>query len=207
MIKPYQVTGERQYLGLPLGFGFLGVSYLLTTCALLSDTFGFAQDLKWLQILTQAYAFVFLAATYYFLKKPKRKTQLLWNITYASLFFVIAFSYLIVIVPPAFILPSYQTANDTLLVTNIVFLVYISVHTIRHQIANPNPKKIWLPFAYMLLAFSQYSLLFWSLDQSFNAYIGSYVLRLASLVIFVLVTYQVFYVLHTRGISDGKAST
>ena len=29
MIKPYQATGENRYLGLPLGFGVLGLTYFI----------------------------------------------------------------------------------------------------------------------------------------------------------------------------------
>ena len=29
MFKPYRLTGEGRYLGLPLGFGFLGLSYFI----------------------------------------------------------------------------------------------------------------------------------------------------------------------------------
>ncbi|MCL5949991.1 MAG: hypothetical protein M1490_05885 [Candidatus Bathyarchaeota archaeon] len=205
MIKPYQLTGERKYLGLPFGFAFLGVSYILMGCALVFETFGFAQELSWLQILTQAYAFAFLAATYYFQKKPTKNTRLLWNITYTALFFVMVFSYLIVIVPPAFEPPSYQTTNDTLIGTNILFILYIAIHTIRNQITHPNPKKIWLPFAYMLLGFSQYSLLLWSTDASLGAYVGAYILRLISLIVFVWVTYRAFYALHKKGFLGEEA--
>jgi hypothetical protein len=205
MIKPYRVIGERQYLGLPLGFGFLGVSYVLLALSSIVETIGLAQELSWLQILTQAYAFAFLAATYYFQKKPTKNLKLLWNVTYVALFFAIVFSYLIIIVPPAFELPSYQTANDTLIVTNVLFILYISIHTIRNQIAHPNSKKIWLPFAYMLLAFSQYSVLLWSADASLGAYIGSYVFRLASLLVFVFVTYKAFFLVPKKGVLDEEA--
>jgi hypothetical protein len=34
MIKPYRLTREGRYLGLPLGFSFLGVSYFLGAIAL-----------------------------------------------------------------------------------------------------------------------------------------------------------------------------
>ena len=40
MIKPYQLTGEGRYLGLPLGFLFLGVSFTISSGTILGrDTF------------------------------------------------------------------------------------------------------------------------------------------------------------------------
>jgi hypothetical protein len=69
MIKPYRTTGEGRFLGLPLGFGFLGVSYIFMGFALYFESLVFVEDLKWFQLFTQGYAFAFLAATYYFSKK------------------------------------------------------------------------------------------------------------------------------------------
>jgi hypothetical protein len=206
MIKPYRTTREGRYLGLPLGFGLLGLSYILSGASLYFGSFLFANDTNWLQILTQSYAFVFLAATYYFSKKPTRNSRLWWNITYAVLFFAILFSYLIVVVPPMFEFPSFQTANQYLLFFNLVFLAYVSIRTLRSHVSNPNPETIWIPFAYLLLSFSQYSSLIWSIDSSFSAYIGSYVLRLASLLIFLFVTYRTFYVSAKTGVLDEKNS-
>ena len=204
MIKPYRTTGEGRYLGLPLGFGLLGISYILMGTSLYFESFLFANDIKWFQLFTQSYAFAFLAATYYFSKKPTKNTRLWWNITYAALFLAIAVSYLIVVVPPQFELPSYKTADQYLSLFNIIFLAYIFIHTLRSHVSNPNPKTIWIPFAYLLLGFSQYSLLIWSIDSSFSAYIGAYFLRLASLLIFFFVTYRTFYVSLEKGVPDEK---
>jgi len=33
MIKPFRLMGEERYLGLPLGFGFLGISYSIAALA------------------------------------------------------------------------------------------------------------------------------------------------------------------------------
>lgn len=195
MIKPYRTTGERRYLGLPLGFGFLGISYILMSTSLyFGGTFLFVSDIKWFQLFTQAYAFAFLAATYYFSKKPSKNTRLWWDITYAALVFIAVISYLIVVVPPQFGLPSYKISDQYFMLFNIVCLAYISIHTIRSHVSSPDPKTIWIPFAYLLLGFSQYSLLISSLDASFSAYIGAYFLRLASLLIFLFVTYRAFHV-------------
>ena len=152
------------------------------------------------------YAFAFLAATYYFSKKPTRNTRLLWNVTYAALVVAIVASFTIVVVPPQFELPSYEIANQYLLLSNIIFLAYISIHTIRSHVSNPAPGTIWIPFAYLLLGFSQYSMLIWSIDSSFSAYIGAYFLRLSSLLIFLFVTYRSFH-LSAEGGLDEKAPT
>jgi uncharacterized membrane protein len=211
MIKPYRTTGEGRYLGLPLGFAFLGASYVFMAFALYFGSFLFVEDLKWLQLFTQAYAFAFLAATYYFSKKPAKNTRLWWDITYAGLIFAAVVSYLAVFEPPMFRLPSYKTVDEYFRLFNILCLAYISIHTLRSHVSRPDPKTIWIPFSYLLLGFSQYSFLIWSLDSSFSAYVGAHFLRLSGLLVFLFAVYQAFY--GTReaspkeGIQDEETST
>ena len=193
MIKPYRTTGEGRYLGLPLGFGFLGVSYIFMGFALYFESFIFVEEIKWLQLFTQAYAFTFLAATYYFSKKPPKRTRLWWDITYAGLVFAAVVSYLIVFEPPAFGLPSYKTVDEYFRIFNIICLAYISIRTLYSHASRPDPKTIWIPLGYILLGFSQYSSLIWSIDSSFAAFVGAHILRLSGLLVFLLVVYQSFY--------------
>jgi hypothetical protein len=210
MIKPYRTTGEGRYLGLPLGFGFLGVSYVFMGFALFFESFPFVEEIKWLQLFTQSYAFAFLAATYYFSKKPAKNTRLWWDITYAGLVFAAVVSYLVVFEPPMFGLPSYKTADEYFRLFNIICLAYISIHTLRSHASRPDPKTIWIPLSYLLLGFSQYSFLIWSIDSSFAAYVGAHFLRLSGLVILLFVAYQAFYgtreASSREGILDEEAS-
>jgi len=185
MIKPYRTTREGRYLGLPLGFGFLGVSYILMGFALYFESFTFVDEIKWLQLFTQAYAFAFLAATYYFSKKPAKNTHLWWNITYAGLLFAAVVSYLVVFEPPTLELPSYKTVDEYFRLFNMLCLAYISIHTLRSHALKPDPKTILTILSYLLLGFGQYSSLIWSLDSSFAAYVGAHVLRLSGLLIFL----------------------
>jgi predicted transcriptional regulator len=185
MIKPYRTTGEGRYLGLPLGFGFLGISYIFMGFALYFESFIFVDEIKWLQLFTQAYAFGFLAATYYFSKKPAKNTRLWWNITYAGLLFAAVVSYLVVFEPPIFELPSYKTVDEYFRLFNMVCLTYISIHTLRSHASRPDPKALWFILSYLLLGFGQYSSLIWSLDSSFAAYVGALFLRLSGLLIFL----------------------
>jgi hypothetical protein len=211
MIKPYRTTGEGRYLGLPLGFAFLGVSYIFMGLSLYFESFLFVDDLKWLQLFTQAYAFAFLAATYYFSKKPPERTRMWWDITYAGLIFAVVVSYLVVFEPPMFGLPSYKTVDEYFRLFNIVCLAYISIHTLRSHVSQPDPKTIWIPISYLLLGFGQYSSLIWSLDSSFAAQVGAHILRIVGLLVFLFVVYQAFYgsrhAFPKEGIQDEEAPT
>ncbi len=95
MMKPYQYMGESRYIGLPLGFAFLGMSYIFMGLALYFESFLFVEELKWLQLFTQAYAFAFLVVTYYFSKKAFDHSRLRWRIAFAGLIFAAIVSYLV----------------------------------------------------------------------------------------------------------------
>lgn len=195
MIKPYRVTGENRYLGLPLGFAFLSMSYVLLASTFYFESFRFLGEVTWLQLFTQTYAYSFLAATYFFSNKPSKYSRLWWNLTYAMIALVAVISYLVIIEPLIFSLglPSYDKANQYLLVFNIVCLAYISIHTLRSHALKPDPKTIWIPLSYLLIGFGQYSLLIWAIDSSLTAYFGAQFLRLAGLLVLLFVSYQTFY--------------
>jgi hypothetical protein len=204
MLKPYNATGEERYLGLPLGFALLGTSYLIMGCVAFFGASEIDDILSYIQILSQAYAFAFLATSYYFSKKTTKHMRIWWYLAYPALFVGIFYVYLVAIVPPHFGLPSLQDSDQALLVFNILFLAYISVHTIRGQAKNPNAKRIWIPYAFLLLCFSQFCLLVWSVDQSGLSYIAAYFLRLIGLIIFVFVTYRSFHLSTKKDLLDEE---
>jgi hypothetical protein len=162
------------------------------------ESFRFVGEVKWLQLFTQTYAFSFLAVTYFFSRKPSKYSRLWWNVTYAGIALVAVISYLVVVEP--FVLnlglPSYDKANQYLVVFNIICLAYVSIHTLRSHAIKPDAKTIWIPLSYLLIGFGQYSLLIWTIDSSLTAYIGAQFLRLAGLLILLFVSYQTFYAAH-----------
>src|SRR5512147_593128 len=77
MIKPYGLTKEARFLGLPFGFGFLGASFVISAVVYSLKSSVYWTDLLWFQSFTRTFAFVFLAMTYYFSKRPPKSTRLL----------------------------------------------------------------------------------------------------------------------------------
>jgi hypothetical protein len=189
MTKPYRLTREGRYLGLPLGFSFLGISYALNAAAFSMNIY----QLAWLQLLTRTFAFIFLAATYYFSNKSSDKNRLFWDLSFSVLFIVLIFLSLVDFVIPAFALNSYLVTQVYLRIFGIACLAYISVFTLISHVEKPNPVTIWTPMGYILLGFSQYSLLFRYLDGSYYALVGSWLLRLLGLAVFLWVAYKTFY--------------
>ncbi len=192
MIKPYSLTRESRYLGLPLGFTFLGISYAIAAIAYTEPAYFFNQ-LLWLQFVARTFSFAFLATTYYFSKRPSKNSRVHWNITISILV-----AALIILLPVAIISPqaassTYSAIQAYVRVFNIICLAYISIHTMRVHIKNPDPATIWIPLGFGLFAISQYSLLFWYTDSSLAAFTGALVLRLAALFVFLSVAYRAFF--------------
>jgi len=191
MIKPYRMTGENRYLGLPLGFTLLGVSYIFMGVSLSFSDSLIIEKMKWLQLFTGVYAFVFLAVTYYFsAKMPRQKVHLLMQALISLMFLVLVFLFVTLFLPPLFALPSYKTADEYFRLFNMILAIYITFHTLRSHAVKPEPKTILAPLGYALLAFSQYSFLIWSLDSSFSAFVGAHVIRILSLLVFLFVSYK-----------------
>ena len=192
MAKPYSLTRESRYLGLPLGFGFLGVSYVVV--ALLISTPGaFDNELSWLQLLPRTFAFLFLAVTYYFSKKPSKRSPLIWNVTISFLILVLVTLFIMVLINPHLASPNYIGLSVYFRAFNLLCLFYISVYTLRRHVKNLEPKTIVIPIGFILLGMNQYSAIIWSVDRSYFAFWGALVLRLTALVIFLFVSYKVFY--------------
>jgi len=191
MTKPYRFIGERKYIGLPVGFSFLGASYVIGVIGFLEPA-GFVDVLRWVQLFTQSYAFAFLAVTYYFSKREK-ETVLSFVIAFVAILTAVAVSLAVILVAPMYDLPHFRTVDDYMRIFNMVCISYIAIHTLKSHASNPDAKTIWIPLSYLLFDFGQYSLLIWSLDASFSAFIGAHFLRVAALVVFLFVAYQTFY--------------
>jgi hypothetical protein len=181
-------------LGLPLGFGFLGISYALSAFAHSYPTFS-VNPLTWFQLLSRPFAFAFLAFTYYFSKKPSRNTRLIWDITLSVLIVALTSLFVLFFVAPSFALDNYRILSIYIRVFDLVCLLYITIHTLRSHLQAQDSKTILTPFGYMLLGISQYSLLIWSVgnvNDKFPFY-GGLALRWLGLVLFLLIAYRTFY--------------
>ncbi len=191
MAKPYIMTRESRYLGLPVGFALLGASYVLMGVFLFLGETQMGIRAQWLQLFTAAYAFTFLGMTYHFSGKSLyRRRGVLPLLLISFLLLLITVSFIIVLLPPVLSLPSYKTADEYFRIFNMTWALYLTVHTLRSHAKEPSPKTILAPLGYALFAFSQYSFLIWSLDTSFSAFVGAHIIRFASLGVFLFVSYK-----------------
>jgi hypothetical protein len=192
MIKPYRLTRESRYLGLPLGFSFLGVSYVLGAIILTQIVSSYVK-LAWIPLLARTFAFSFIAFTYYFSKKPSKNTRLLWNITLSFLIIFLIASVAAVLIFQQLAAISYMPAQQYFRIFDMICLIFTSFYILRKHIRNPDPTTIWIPFGFILLGISQYSFLIWAIDESNFAFTGGLLIRLAGLLVFLLVSYRTFY--------------
>lgn len=191
MIKPYRMTGESRYLGLPLGFAFLGISYIFMGVSLFVEDPLVVDRVKWLQLFMGAYGFVFLAVTYYFsARTPQRESRIFMQAIVSLAFLILVLLFIILFLPPAFAMPSYKEADEYFRLLSMILAIYVTLTVLRSHALRPEPKTILAPLGYALLAFSQYSFLIWSLDSSFSAFAGAHIIRIASLLVFLFVSYK-----------------
>jgi hypothetical protein len=184
MVKPYRLTREGRYLGLPLGFGFLGIGSVISAIATIMGYF--ASQLAWLQLLPRTFAFLFLAVTYYFSKEPSRKSPLMWDLSISLLIFVLVTSVIAGIINPQFASEGYLSSS-----------VYFRLES----------STIVIPFGFILLGISQYSIIIFSVDRSLFAWWGAMVLRFASLAAFLFVSYKAFYSMDKRVVRNENDSS
>ena len=197
MIKPYIVTREGRYIGLPLGFGFLGASYALSAIAYAQPNF-YESGIKWIQLLFRAFAFLFLAVAYYFSKKPTKNTRYIWDIIFSGLFVSLAALLLLNFIAPQIPIRSYLTLSSFIRILNLVCLTYIFIHCFREQAKEPDPISIWVLSGYALLGLSQLSYLIVNFYSGVFAFWVSLALRLTSLAVFLISASKTFYLIKKK---------
>jgi hypothetical protein len=190
MVKPFLLTRENRYLCLPLGFGFLGVSYAFSALSF-SPMFDFT-NIGWIQLFFRAFAFLFLAVTYYFSKQVK-DPKLRWNATLVALTVILTTLVILVIISPPYSYADYLLATVCLRTFNVICLSYISIHALKSHIEKPDPTTLSIPFGYIFLGIGQYLVLIWVLDGSTMAFWTALALRLVGLSVFLFVCFRAFY--------------
>ena len=191
MIKPYGLTREERYLGLPLGFVFLGVSEVLLAIGIITPL----SELGTISLIMRTFAFVFLAFTYYFSREPTRNSRFVWIITLS--FIIVGLTTLCLSLVSAPLMTTGISANFGIFLRILALfcLSYICIHTLRSHTKEPDPTTIWIPIGFLLLAISQYSQLIRAADENYLygvAFIGGLTARFIGLAIFLFTAYRTF---------------
>jgi heme/copper-type cytochrome/quinol oxidase subunit 2 len=197
MIKPYQITGESRYLGLPIGFGILGVTYAISAF-IFSQLFILGTGTVYIQLILRVFAFLFLCITYYFSRKKGENKQRIWNTTLALLVIGFIISLVLVSIPDVISTIGYQNLSFFVRVFNLFLIGYIFAHTLRSHIEKPDPETIWIPLGFILFGLSQGLLIIFAIDSgnsasSMAAWWGALAIRWAAIGVFLFITCRSFY--------------
>jgi hypothetical protein len=193
MIKPYQLTGESRYIGLPLGFTFLGATYALSAFTYWQPHF-FGDATLYIQLVIRSFAFLFLCVTYYFANKKTKDNRWVWNTTLVVLLVALVTSSILVILPIT--TPTHAAYLDVatyVRVFNLICIGYLCYRTFRSHIEQPDRDTLWIPLGYLFLGVSQYVLIIYTLDSSMSAWWSSLGIRYAAFTLFFYVAYKSFY--------------
>lgn len=192
MFKPYDLTREERYLGLPFGFAFLGFSEIFLTLGILLSI----EQFRFISLLTRTFAYVFLAAAYYFSKEPSKNSRLIWDISFSLIIVALTTSVLLFLRNSEFGLSIPANLSIALRVLALICISYIFLHTLRNHIRFPDSSTLWIPLGFILLGISQYSLIIWAAEESpaFGyAFAGGIIARLMGLSVFLAVSYLSFH--------------
>jgi hypothetical protein len=196
MVKTVQVTGENRYLGLPLGFGFLGASYGFTALAFSLQALVAPSIVStgwwWVELVVRAFAFLFLTITYYF-SKLEKKTTLLWITTLGLLVTLLTILTISSLYFPKLLWSNYIIVNIYVRFFCMLCLFYISISALRSHVLQSDPKTLMVPLGYILLGIGMYSSLIAAVDLTVFPLIGALMLRLAGLGVLLFVCYKTFY--------------
>jgi hypothetical protein len=201
MAKPYLVTGQSRYLGLPLGFAFLGVSYALTALSI-SQVVHF-QNIWWIQLFFRAFAFLFLLVTYLLLKESRNLT---WNALLGVFVIIFAILIMLTLISPQFLGSNYFNAQLYARIFMLFCLFYISVHTLKSHLDKPDPATLMIPLGFVLLSIAQYLQIIWVVDRSLLSFWSGIAVRLCGLLVFLFVSYRTFYNSKIRGANEDNPS-
>jgi hypothetical protein len=191
MINPFKLTGETKYLGLPLGFLFLGLSYAFSAFSF-SPYFNFIK-LGWIQLFVRGFAFFFLAATYYFSRTEKNPKRLQNTILGILLIILVILILLVTVISPQFSFAAYRFWFICVHAFSMVCICFIIIHALKNHLGESDPATLAIPLGFIILFIGQYSALIWIVDASVLAFFAGLTFRLTGLIIFLYVSFKSYY--------------
>jgi len=211
-------SGFRYLLGIPIGFAFLGTSFVFEHLSLMYYTNYLLYHLcLWMQLSLQSEALALIALSYMLKNRVGNGgrgdedttaelifTKILIHYSMSSKvrgFLVGVLPVIVILVPlvvtisTLFIRPFLNNVelSDLSFYTKIfdmVILGYVFKSTIESLVKGANIKLLYVPAAFALLWLGQYSLMINYFDNGPIPFIGSIVARLAGLALFV---YAIYY--------------
>jgi hypothetical protein len=198
--KSYRFSGFGYLLGLPVGFAFLGASFVFEAASLMHriDPVLYPM-LFWIQMTLQSEAFALIALSYYYKNSDANGTG---KKVHPRDVLVVLIPLAMVVVP--FIVPTLSLASAPyfnysrladlsfyMRIFDMAVIAFIFKSTIASLVRAANIKMLYVPAAFALLLLEQYSLVLAYFDNSAVAFIGSVVARIAGLALFAYIMHSV----------------
>jgi hypothetical protein len=197
--KSYTFSGFGYLLGLPVGFAFLGASFIFEASSLMykADPLLYPA-LFWIQMILQSEAFALIALSYYYKnsvwgsgKKVQSRDVLVTMLPLGMVAIPFIVPTLSLAVAPYFNYAELADLSFYLRIFNMVVIAYIFKSTIASLVRAANIKMLYVPAAFALLLLEQYSLILAYFDNSVIAFIGSAAARMAGLALFAYIMHSV----------------
>lgn len=191
--RSYSFAGFGYLLGLPVGFAFLGASFIfeLSTALFQFDPI-LLPAFFWIQMLLQGEAFALIALSYYY-KSSNHESRHIGRdigVTVIALL-MIAIPFLlptsVLALHPYFNYAKLADLSFYLRIFNIAVIGYIFKSSIASLVKAANLKLLYVPAAFALLWLEQYSLIIAYFDNSAVAFVGSALARVAGLAVFAYI--------------------
>jgi hypothetical protein len=198
--KSYRFSGFGYLLGFPVGFAFLGASFVFEISSIMfrADPLLYPAFF-WIQMSLQSEAFALIALSYYYKNsdsgqsgravKPRDMLVTMLPLAIVAIPFIVPTSALAS--SPYFNYAHLADLSFYMRIFNMVVLAYIFKNTIASLVRAANVKMLYVPAAFALLWLEQYSLVLAYFDNSTGAFIGSALARIAGLALFVYIMHSV----------------
>lgn len=196
--KSYTFSGFGYLLGLPVGFAFLGASFLFEMASVLYVANpALHPAFFWIQMSLQSEALALIALSYYYKNSSGSPSQLMGrNIMVTTLPLVmVAIPFILptaaLVAEPYFNYAGLADLSFYMRLFNIAVIAYIFKSTIVSLVKAANIKLLYVPAAFALLWLEQYSLVIAYFDNSVVAFVGSAAARIAGLALFAYIMHSV----------------
>lgn len=196
--KSYSFSGFGYLLGLPVGFAFLGASFLFEMASVLYISNPVLHPaFFWIQMSLQSEALALIALSYYYKNSSGNPGQFMGrNILLIALPLVMVTIPFVVptaalVAEPYFNYAGLADLSFYMRIFNVAVIAYIFRTTIVSLVRAANIKLLYVPAAFALLWLEQYSLIIAYFDNSVMAFVGSAAARLAGLALFAYIMHSV----------------
>lgn len=195
--KSYSFSGFGYLLGLPVGFAFLGASFLFELASVIYMTDPVLHPaFFWIQMSLQSEAIALIALSYYYKNSSLHSRNAVSGILVTTLpLMMVVIPFIVptsaLIAQPYFNYAGLADLSFYMRLFNMVVIAYIFKSAVVSLVRAANIKLLYVPAAFALLWLEQYSLVIAYFDNSIVAFIGSALAKMAGLALFVWVMHSV----------------